>query len=242
MPSKPQSPPQATPTTPRNTARAAARTPGRPRMPFDRILLAALEIVDEQGADALTLRALAQRLGSSTATLYRHVDNRADLLAHVVERVLGEVVLDEELLATAEWATACGHLATSLFDAIARHPNAAPLLSAAVPTGPHAMAFRERCLTILLAHGFTPANARTLTAALARFVVGFALQLGGSTEQQDADRTAGDRLRHADPAHYPAISRTAAEATVPLTEEFALGLDLLLRGMRDLEAEHCEDR
>lgn len=229
--------PKATP----KGAPAAGKTPGRPRMPFERIVGAALEIVDEQSADALTLRALAQRLGSSTATLYRHVDNRADLVGHVVERVFSEIEVDAEALDGADWSQACGHLARSLFDAIARHPNAAPLVIETVPTGPHAMAFRERCLSILLAHGFPPATARTLTAALGRFVIGFALQLR-SDSGEDADKQATERLLHADPALYPAISRTAAEATVPLGEEFTLGLDLLLRGMRDFEAGHRDQR
>ncbi|WP_207620881.1 TetR/AcrR family transcriptional regulator [Streptosporangium minutum] len=222
-------------TTP-NGVGAVAKSPGRPRMPFERIIATALEIVDAEGAEALTLRALAQRLGSSTATLYRHVDNRADLVGHVVERVFSEIAVDSEALEGADMSRACEHLARSLFDAIARHPNAAPLLIETVPTGPHAMAFREVCLSTLLAHGFPPATARMLAAALGRFVIGFALQLRTDADQQDADKQAGDRLFHVDPAVYPAISRTADEATVPLAEEFALGLDLLLRGMRDFAA------
>ena len=64
------------------------RTPG-PCPGSDR--RAALELVDEHGADALSMRSLAQRLGSGTATLYRHFANRAELVAMVVDRMLGEV-------------------------------------------------------------------------------------------------------------------------------------------------------
>ncbi|MGI8335137.1 TetR/AcrR family transcriptional regulator [Actinomadura scrupuli] len=218
--------------------RRPTRSPGRPKMPFERIVDTALEIVDAEGADALTLRALAQRLGSSTATLYRHVDNRADLLGHVVERVFGEIKIDAGALEGAEWPHACELLATAMFDAIARHPRAVPLLMETVPTGPNAMAYRELGLSILLAGGFSPAAARTLLATLGRFVIGFAIQLRDDPDHQQADVRAGDTLHRADPTRYPSISLTAAAATVPLAEEFALGLDLLIRGMRSFEADH----
>ena len=55
---------------------------------------------EEEGADALSLRALAQRLESSTATLYRHFDSRADLLAQVVDRIFGEIDVDPGRAAT----------------------------------------------------------------------------------------------------------------------------------------------
>ncbi|MFD8531653.1 TetR/AcrR family transcriptional regulator C-terminal domain-containing protein [Streptosporangium canum] len=221
----------------------SARSPGRPKMPFERIVSTALEIVDAEGVDALTFRALAQWLGSSTATLYRHVDNRADLLGHVVERVFSEIEIDPDALRGADWPHACERLATGMFDAIARHPRAAPLLAETVPTGPNAMAYRELGLEILLAGGFSPAAARTLVATLGRFVIGFAVQLRDDPDHQQADARAGSTLHHADPALYPSISLTAAEATVPLAEEFALGLDLLIRGMRSFEVDgHREAR
>ena len=74
-----------------NTARdsakqaSARRSRGRPAMPPGRIVAAALELVDAQGADALSMRTLAQRLNPGTATLYRHFANRSELIAHVVD-------------------------------------------------------------------------------------------------------------------------------------------------------------
>src|SRR2546430_1768414 len=70
-------------------ARQTRRGPGRPCLPLDRIVATALRIVDEQGADALSMRSLAQALDSGTATLYRHFANRAELIAQVVDRVFG---------------------------------------------------------------------------------------------------------------------------------------------------------
>ena len=68
----------------------AKRGPGRPRIPLERIVDTALQIVDEQGADALSLRALADRLSSGTATLYRHVSGRAELMSAAYRRLIKE--------------------------------------------------------------------------------------------------------------------------------------------------------
>ena len=82
--------------TTRRPAREAPvrRSPGRPPVPRDRIIATALRIVDEEGAGALSMRTLAEHLGSGTAMLYRHFANRADLVAQVGDRVLGEVEFD----------------------------------------------------------------------------------------------------------------------------------------------------
>ena len=57
---------------------------------------AALEIVDEVGTDAFSMRLLADRLGSGTATLYRHLAGKDELMAYVVDRILGEVDVETD--------------------------------------------------------------------------------------------------------------------------------------------------
>ncbi|MDX3584954.1 TetR family transcriptional regulator [Streptomyces europaeiscabiei] len=67
-------------------------------MDGDRITGTALKLIDEVGAQALTLRMLADAdaLDSGTATLYRHFNNRDELLALVADRILGEVHVPPE--------------------------------------------------------------------------------------------------------------------------------------------------
>ena len=83
------------------------RTRGRPAIPLDRIVTTALQIVDDEGADALSMRTLAQRLDSGTATLYRHFAGRADLIAQVVDLVFGSVEIDAAKLSVMPWQEAC---------------------------------------------------------------------------------------------------------------------------------------
>src|SRR5690349_24339472 len=83
--------------------RSAPRTRGRPPLPLDRIIATATRILDQEGADALSMRNLAQHLDSGTATLYRHFTGRADLVAHVVDGVLAEAHVDDEALEDMTW-------------------------------------------------------------------------------------------------------------------------------------------
>ena len=99
----------------------SGRSRGRPALPLDRILAVALELVDEQGADALSMRSLAQRLESGTATLYRHFANRSELVAMMVDRMLGEVDRDAERVAALPWQQTCTSVAQHMFDALGRH-------------------------------------------------------------------------------------------------------------------------
>jgi len=211
------------------------RSRGRPALPPDRILAAAVDLLDEQGAEALSMRSLAQRLESGTATLYRHFSNRSELVSMVIDHMLGEVDLDAHAVAELPWQQACILFAQHMFDALGRHGNVASLLIEYTPMGPNALANRELCLTVLLDNGFAPAVAAHAFATLARYVVGFAIQLSGSAAvngQQDAELSAA--FHELDASRYPATVAVADDLPVPLEEEFAYGLRLIVAGLEQL--------
>jgi AcrR family transcriptional regulator len=204
------------------------RSPGRPPVPLDRIVTTALQIVDDAGADALSMRTLAQRLDSGTATLYRHFTSRSDLIGHVVDLVFGSVEIDAAKLSALPWQEACKAVARAMFDALRRHPNVAPLMAQDVPMGPNAMAARERLIALLLENGFPRALAARSYATLARYILGFAIQLA-SAEGDDASLA---RVFHdLDPAQFPATVKVSDHLPVPLDDEFAFGLELIIDGL-----------
>ncbi|WP_328484222.1 TetR/AcrR family transcriptional regulator C-terminal domain-containing protein [Streptomyces sp. NBC_00377] len=207
-------------------------------MPLERIVSTALQIVDEEGADALSMRTLAQRLGSGTATLYRHFDNRAALIAHVVDRMFGAVELNGDELHAMAWQQALRTAAHSMFDALSRHRNAAHLMVAQLPLGPKAMAVRERCVAVLLASGFPPRLAAHAYATLARYVLGFAVQINRlEVSGHSEDEQAAVAFQSLDPDLFPATLAVASEMPVPIEDEFSFGLELLLGGLERLHGD-----
>ena len=213
----------------------ARRTPGRPAVPVDKIVAIALQIVDERGADALSMRTLAQRLDSGTATLYRHFANRAEVVAHVVDLVFGAIEFDAEQLGAMSWQQAIKAAAQAMFDTLRRHGNVAPLLVEQVPIGPNALAQRERFIALLLDNGFPPRLAARSYAMLARYVLGFVIQLTGHTSAADpGDARLSVQFHSLDPDRFPATVSVADHLPVPLEDEFGFGLELIVDGLDQL--------
>src|SRR4029078_1878589 len=90
----------------------------------ERILAAALEVVDEQGIEALSMRKLGQSLGYEAMSLYNHVANKDDLLDGILDLVLAEM----EPPAPDGGLPAIRASALSAHEALKRHPWAATML------------------------------------------------------------------------------------------------------------------
>jgi AcrR family transcriptional regulator len=206
------------------------RPRGRPALPVERIVTAAVGIVDERGAEALSMRSVAQRLESGTATLYRHFSNRSDLVSAVIDQILGEIDFDTGALVSLPWQEACTLFAQNMFDALSRHGNIAALMVDYIPMGPNALILRERCLSVLLANGFVPAVAAHAYATLARYVLGFAIQQSAAAKGQQ-DPVSANAFRRLDPTVYPATVTVSSDLPVALTDEFAFGLQLIIAGL-----------
>lgn len=209
-----------------NAPVTSSRAPGRPPIPVDRIIDAALGILDDEGSDALSMRTLAGRLNSSTATLYRHFPTRSALVVSVIDRVLSEVDVEPESFRGLGWRQACEKIAGSIFEAFRRHRQAALLLADHTPTGPNAAAVRERTLAVLIDGGFETTTAARAGAMIGHLVLGFAIQLGG---EQDV----ADPIQQVDLSRFPATAavRRAGWRPTNIDEEFAFALQMVLDGL-----------
>jgi AcrR family transcriptional regulator len=180
------------------------------------------------------MRLLADRLGSGTATLYRHLVSKDELMVYVVDRILGEVDIDsDDTLGSTTWLDATARGASAFYEVLKNHPNALPLLVSQVPVGPSALLNRERSVGVLLACGFPLDLAARAYTAVAHYVVGFALQqhVPAAPQREDAAKLR-DFYRALDANSYPATVAAADELTsVPLDEEFRFGLQLVLDGI-----------
>ena len=102
----------------------ATRSKHRRPLDRDRILRAALDLADEQGIEALSMRKLAQALGFEAMSLYNHVANKDDLLDGILDLALAETELPT---GEGDWAADVRRSAVSVHDAFRRHPWAPTL-------------------------------------------------------------------------------------------------------------------
>lgn len=136
---------------------------------------AALAIVDADGLRALTMRRLARELGVDPMAAYRHVKDKEALLDALMDQLLAGVEL-EGLQGSAEQRLREGTRA--VYDTLAAHPHAAPVLSARQWTTPAGTAIIEWGMALLVESGRSPAEALRQMNATGLFLVGLASAAG----------------------------------------------------------------
>jgi TetR/AcrR family tetracycline transcriptional repressor len=106
---------------------SSARGPGeRAGLDTQQVVVAARTILEEAGSGALSLRAVARRLGVAPNALYSHVASRDQLLDAVLDAVLSEVPLQSEASARLDPVTALRTLMLDSYDVLLRHPGLMP--------------------------------------------------------------------------------------------------------------------
>ena len=142
------------------------------------VLAAALEIVDRDGADGLTMRRLARALNRDPMILYRHARNKAALLDGVAETVLAQLKVDA---ADPDWPAQLRAVARNYRALALAHPHAVPLIVTrplATPLGLRPLGTLrplEDVLTLLTRAGFSGSEALHIYRALFGFLHGHVL-------------------------------------------------------------------
>ncbi|MEV6843158.1 TetR/AcrR family transcriptional regulator [Actinoplanes sp. NPDC051411] len=133
------------------------------------ILGAALALADERGLAAVSMRAVAQRLGLTPMALYGYFRNKEELLDGVLGQMLSEVELPADGIG---WREALERLAYGVREIGASHPAAFPLLLARPAVSPAALRLVEAVYRLLLAAGVPPQEVPRLERMLGTFVLG----------------------------------------------------------------------
>ncbi|MFF5172989.1 TetR/AcrR family transcriptional regulator C-terminal domain-containing protein [Micromonospora sp. NPDC000089] len=203
----------------------------RPRQPVlsrERIVAAALALIDDGGLAAFSTRRLAAALGVAGPSLYNHFANREAILDAVADSVTATV--DTGAFGRHEWPEALRRWAWSYRRALTAHPHVVPYLAQGPRRRPAALAMADAVYGALVKAGWPPARATHVGAALRYFVAGSALGSFARGFVEDPELYA---------AHYPHLGQAhrLAEHQRSVDEgAFALGLDALLHG---LVAEHA---
>jgi AcrR family transcriptional regulator len=210
---------------------------GSGKITRDVVLAAALQIIDADGADGLSMRRLARALGRDPMILYRHAPNKAALLDGVAETVLAQLKVDS---ADPDWAGQLRAVARAYRALALAHPHVVPLLVARPLATPLALRPRgtlrplEDVLTLLTRAGFSGADALHIYRALFGFLHGHVLnELQELVENPDET---DDLLRlglHRLPiGEFPLLRSLAPVlASYDGAAELERGLDILLTGL-----------
>lgn len=157
---------------------AASGTARKAPLSRELVLTKALEVVDEEGLEALTMRRLGQELGRDPMSLYRYAENRAALLDGVSELVLNELPIEPD---DPDWKAQLRLIAHNLRSLALEHPNVVPLLVTrplSTPLGLRPLGTLrplEQILSLLIGAGFTPAGALHVYRAYYGFLYGHIL-------------------------------------------------------------------
>jgi AcrR family transcriptional regulator len=201
----------------------------------EQVVAEALTLIGADGVDALSMRALATRLGVVPGALYRYVRNKEQLHDLVLDGVLAEVdcQIDPRLAWTAQVTTLAHRLRTVLEG----HPGIAGLLKTRDPLGPHSLALAEAFLASLHTAGL-PAHETGLAYALIYdYTLGFALNGPTSVNEQRVQDTATRTKLHAFLRSLPAdrfptlVSLGEHVWRNNRDERFTAGLDTLIAGI-----------
>lgn len=177
----------------------------------ERVLEAAVALLDREGLDALTMRALAEDLGVEAMSLYRYVASKDDLLDGIHERILSELSVPP---LDGHWREALRELARAFRRTLEAHPNAVLVFATRPAMAEGSLGLVERVLRLLVEAGFETEALHAFQAGIS-FVVGHTLWRFGATDPEEQKR----------------LARLARVRSLDPDEEFEYGLDALLLGL-----------
>ena len=208
----------------------------RPQLTPQRIVTEALTVIAQDGVQALTMRALAARLGVVPGALYHHVGNKQQLQDLLLDGVLAEVDLD--LDPSLGWTEQLKVLAHRLRQVLEAHPGIAGILKTRDPLGPHSLALAEAFLSPLQTAGFADREAGLAFFLLVDYTIGFAVSSPRTSvnEQRVRDTAIRTQLhqyfRTLPPDRFPALVALGEHVWVDNRDErFTAGLDVLADGL-----------
>ncbi|SCG62343.1 TetR/AcrR family transcriptional regulator [Micromonospora halophytica] len=214
---------------------AGTPAPHRKQLSKETVLRTAVALADEAGTAALSMRRLAERLGVEAMSLYHHVRNKGAILDGMVDLVFGEIELPSD---DTDWRAAMRRRAVSMRGALIRHPWAVGLMDSRANPGLATLRHHDAVIGCLRSNGFSIAGAAHALSVLDSYIYGFTLQelslpLTSSAELEDlANSVLRQMPRDALPHLTEMIADRALKPGYAYTEEFEVGLDLILDGLR----------
>ena len=224
------------PPPPRRGRRAARPEPLRRPLTRDRIVDAALRLVDSGGLDAVSMRSVAEALGTGPASLYAHVSGKEELLSLLIERLAGEMHLPEP--DPERWQEQIKELVREMHSVLLAHRDLARASMGNIPLGEGALRVSDRMIEILTLGGLPKQVIAYAVDLLPLYAVATAYEQSLFNERTSTAEGARyfeevDAYFAALPAdRFPHMAALAPElAQGDAGERFEFGLDVLVAGL-----------
>ncbi len=216
-----------------------------PRAPITReaIVEAALVVLDKVGMDGLSMRRVAQELGTGAASLYWHVRNKEELFQLVFDRVTREMVLPEP--DPAHWQQQLKALGLEMRQVLSRHRDVARISFGRIPAGPQVALMSEWLFTLLKPVGI-PDRAIAYLGDIAGLYVGafcfeeslgYASPTGEDLPPEQLVQMMRDYMLSLPKERFP-YTLAALDVLLGFNPEdrFEFGLELIIAGLERLAA------
>jgi len=203
------------------------RRPRRDALTLTRITDAAVELLDESGVAALTMRRLAERLAVAPPTLYWHVKTKDEVLDLAVDAIFAEVAIPEP---GDDWTADAKSLVSHWRATMLRHPWSPALLGRPL-LGPNVLARTEFLQSTLARAGLAGPRLVAATHGLANLTIGSALtESTWHTAAHVSQKAARDHLA-ARAAEYPTLAANDHLANPDLDLLFGQAVDCFVAGL-----------
>jgi AcrR family transcriptional regulator len=200
------------------------------RLNRELIVQTAIEVADEGGLDAVTMRLVGQRLNATGMALYRHVANRDALIELMVDEVIGEFAYPESR--PAHWRDGLAALARQDWRSYFAHPwMLAATATCRPPIGPNMLASMEWALACFDGLNLTSTEQLYLVSTVASFGQGLALTWINDDNQEVTAQWWRDRIAGTGLARMQAVTTGFDDEGLSIDEEFEFGLQRVLDGI-----------
>ena len=199
----------------------------------DRVVDAALRVMDEEGLEAVSMRRIAREVGVEAMSLYHHVEDKEDLLDGVCERVMADFEFPEPV---GDWAEDCRRGARAWRQLLKQHPNVMRLFAEerGPVRSPESMRPTEYALRLLRGAGLSDRDTAQAFHAFGGYIQGFVMmELGSIAGGADPEHAkAHAALAEALPDEFDTLQAVGPYfLECGADEQFEFGLDLLIRGL-----------
>jgi len=205
--------------------------PRREPLTRERILRAALRIMDEEGLEAVTMRRVGRELGVEAMSLYNHVADKDDILNGIAEIVMSEFDFTEP---TDDWKDDARRAAHAWRTLLKSHPNVMILLSErrSPISSRQALMPTEHALSILRRAGLSPEETVRAYRAFGGYIQGFVLMELANMYGEGEGPVQGDWSRMLSVDEFPCLCEHADYLIhCDDTRDFDFGLELLIEGL-----------